>query len=254
MTEAVLYEMRGAVAVITINRPEARNAISRAVRDGIFAAFRRFEADPAAQIAILTGAGDRAFCAGMDLKEAAAEGRGVLPRGFLPLIGDTLEVTKPTIAAVNGAAIAGGWMLAQMCDLCVAAEHATFAITEAKVGRGTPWAAPLVHMLPQRVAMEILLTGDPVPARRLLELGYVNQVVPGDRLMEVTLALAERIAGNAPLTVRACRELVYLSQEMGRTAALRAARHLFQPVYMSEDAQEGPRAFAEKRKPVWKGR
>jgi enoyl-CoA hydratase len=254
MSDAVLYEMRGPVAVITINRPEARNAINRAVRDGLFAAFGRFEADAAAQVAILTGAGERAFCAGMDLKEAASEGRGVLPRGFLPLIGDTLEVSKPTIAAVNGFAMAGGWMLAQMCDLCVAAEHATFAITEAKVGRGTPWAAPLVHMLPQRVAMEILLTGDPVPARRLLELGYVNQVVPGERLMEAVQALAERIAANAPLTVRACRELVYLSQEMGRSAAMRAARHLFQPVYMSEDAQEGSRAFAEKRRPVWKGR
>ena len=254
MTEAVLYKMRGAVAIITINRPEARNAISRAVRDGIRAAFERFEADAAAQVAVLTGAGDRAFCAGMDLKEAAAESRGVLPRGFLPVIGETLEVTKPTIAAVNGFAMAGGWMLAQMCDLCIAAEHATFAITEAKVGRGTPWAAPLVGMLPQRVVMEILLTGDPISARRLHELGYVNQVVPGERLLEASLAMAERIAGNAPLTVRACRELVYLSQEMGRSAALRAARHLFTPVYMSEDAQEGPRAFAEKRKPVWKGR
>ena len=253
MTEAVLYKMRGAVAIITINRPEARNAISRAVRDGIRAAFERFEADAAAQVAVLTGAGDRAFCAGMDLKEAAAESRGVLPRGFLPVIGETLEVTKPTIAAVNGFAMAGGWMLAQMCDLCIAAEHATFAITEAKVGRGTPWAAPLVGMLPQRVVMEILLTGDPISARRLHELGYVNQVVPGERLLEASLAMAERIAGNAPLTVRACRELVYLSQEMGRSAALRAARHLFTPVYMSEDAQEGPRAFAEKRKPVWKG-
>jgi enoyl-CoA hydratase/carnithine racemase len=254
MTDAVLYEMRGAVAVVTINRPEARNAINRAVREGIFAAFERFEADPEAHVAILTGAGDRAFCAGMDLKEAATEGRGVMPHGFLPVIGDTIELTKPTIAAVNGAAMAGGWMFAQMCDLCVAAEHATFAITEAKVGRGTPWAAPLVGMLPQRVAMEILLTGDPVSARRLLELGYVNALVPGERLMEAAVALAERIAGNAPLTVRACRELVHMSQEMGRTAALRAARHLFRPVYMSEDAQEGPQAFAEKRPPVWKGR
>jgi enoyl-CoA hydratase/carnithine racemase len=252
--EAVLYEQRDAVAIITINRPEARNAIDRAVREGLFAAFARAEADPSVQVVVLTGAGDRAFCAGMDLKEAAAESRGVLPRGFLPVIGDTIEMTKPSIAAVNGFAMAGGWMFAQMCDLCIAAEHAVFAITEAKVGRGTPWAAPLVKMLPQRVAMEVLLTGDPISATRLHALGYVNQVVPGAQLMEAALALATRIAGNAPLTVRACRELVHLSQEMGTSAARRAARHLFQPVYASEDAQEGPRAFAEKRKPVWQGR
>jgi enoyl-CoA hydratase/carnithine racemase len=251
---AVLYETRDAVAIVTINRPEARNAIDRAVREGMFAAFARAEADDTVQVVVLTGAGDRAFCAGMDLKEAAAEGRGVMPRGFLPMIGDTIEMTKPSIAAVNGAAMAGGWMFAQMCDLCVAADHAVFAITEAKVGRGTPWAAPLIGMLPQRVAMEVLLTGDPIPAQRLHALGYVNQVVPGPQLMEAALALAGRIAGNAPLTVRACRELVHLSQEMGTSAARRAARHLFRPVYESEDAQEGPRAFAEKRKPVWRGR
>ena len=251
---AVLYEQRDAVAIVTINRPDARNAIDRAVREGLFAAFDRAEADASVQVVVLTGAGDRAFCAGMDLKEAAAEGRGVMPRGFLPVIGDTVEMTKPSIAAVNGFAMAGGWMFAQMCDLCLAAEHAVFAITEAKVGRGTPWAAPLVKMLPQRVAMEVLLTGDPIPAARLHALGYVNQVVPGPQLMDAALALATRIAGNAPLTVRACRELVHLSQEMGTSAARRAARHLFQPVYASEDAQEGPRAFAEKRPPVWKGR
>jgi enoyl-CoA hydratase/carnithine racemase len=251
---AILYETRDAVAIVTINRPEARNAIDRAVREGMFAAFARAEADDAIQVVVLTGAGDRAFCAGMDLKEAAAEGRGVMPRGFLPMIGDTIEMTKPSIAAVNGAAMAGGWMFAQMCDLCIAAENAVFAITEAKVGRGTPWAAPLIGMLPQRVAMEVLLTGDPISAQRLHALGYVNQVVPGAQLMEAALALANRIAANAPLTVRACRELVHLSQEMGTSAARRSARHLFRPVYESEDAQEGPRAFAEKRKPVWRGR
>src|SRR3712207_9158052 len=108
MSDAVLYEQRdGGIAIVTINRPEARNAINRAVREGIFAAMRRVEETPEVQVAILTGTGDRAFCAGMDLKEAAAEGRGVLPRGFLPVIGDTIEMTKPTIAAVNGVAMAG---------------------------------------------------------------------------------------------------------------------------------------------------
>jgi enoyl-CoA hydratase len=250
---AVLYEMHGAVAVITINRPDRSNAINSAVREGLFAAWENFEHNPAAKVAILTGAGEKAFCAGMDLKEARDTGMKIPPRGFFPVIGDGITVSKPTIAAVNGVAYAGGWLFAQQCDLCVAAEHATFAITEARVGRGTPWATPLIHMLPQRIVMELLLTADPLSARRLYELGYVNKVVAGERLLMEALALAERIVANAPLTVRACRETVYLATEMGRSAALRAAFNTFERVYLSEDAQEGPRAFAEKRTPDWKG-
>lgn len=254
MNEAILYELRGAVAIITINRPESRNAINRAVREGLTAAWQRFETDPAARVAILTGAGERAFCAGMDLKEASATGLKVPPRGYIPTLGDAIQVSKPTIAAVNGLAVAGGWLFAQMCDLCVAAEHASFAITEARVGRGTPWAAPLIHMLPQRIMMELLLTGEPMSAARLQQLGYVNDVVSPARLLPRSLELAERIAANAPLTVRAARALVYAATECGRSEALRAGDRLFEPVYLSEDAQEGPRAFAEKRPPVWRGR
>jgi enoyl-CoA hydratase len=142
-----------------------------------------------------------------------------------------------------------------MCDLCVASDHAQFGITEAKVGRGMPWAAPLAHMLPQRVMMELLLTGAPMTAQRAHELGYVNAVVPlAAAAAARALAMARTIAANAPLTVKAARELVYLSTEMGRSAALRAAYPLFESVYLSDDAQEGPRAFAEKRAPRWTGR
>lgn len=250
----VRYDLQGPVVLITIDRPDALNALNADVRAGLFEAFARFEADETALVAILTGAGDRAFCAGMDLKEAAQTGLGVPPPGFLPVIGQNLTVSKPTIAAVNGVALAGGWLLAQMCDLCVAADHARFGITEARVGRGMPWAAPLVHMVQQRALMELLLTGEPISAQRALEVGFVNHVVPAAELLPRCLALAERIAANAPLTVRAARELVYLSTEMGRSAAQRAATHLFDSVYRSEDAQEGPRAFREKRPPQWKGR
>jgi len=256
MAEPVLYEKRESIVVITINQPEKRNALSAAVRQGLRDAFQRFEDDDTASVAILTATGDKAFCAGMDLKEAAARNLKIPPKGAggVPVIGEDVMVSKPTIAAVNGVALAGGWLIAQMCDLCVAAEEALFGITEARVGRGTPWAAPLIHMLPQRVVMELLLTGQPLSAPRLYELGYVNRVVPRARLMEEALALASTIAANAPLTVRACRELVYLSTDMGRSAAVRAADRLFAPVYLSEDAQEGPKAFSEKRAPVWKGR
>ena len=251
---AVLYELRGPVAVITLNRPAQLNAINAEVRQGLYESFSRFEADAEAKVAILTGAGEKAYCAGMDLKEAAQTGLGVPPPGFLPIIGQSVHLTKPTVAAVNGVALAGGWLFAQMCDLCLAAEHASFGITEARVGRGMPWATPLVHMVQWRALMELLLTGEPIDARRALEIGFVNHVVPAAELMPRALELAGRIAANAPLTVRAAREMVYLATEMGRSAAQRTAAHLFESVYLSEDAQEGPRAFREKRKPNWKGR
>ncbi len=250
----VLFEAEGAVAIVTLNRPAQLNAINSGIRHGLAEAWKRFEQDDALKVAILTGSGERAFCAGMDLKEAAATGLRVPPRDFIPVLGDNIHVSKPVIAAVNGVAYAGGWLFAQMCDLCVASENASFAITEPKVGRGVPWATPLIHMLPQRIVMELLLTAKPLGAQRAYELGYVNVVVPPDRLRAAALELAQTIVSNAPLTVRAARELVYLSTEMGRSAALRAGRHLFEPVYLSEDAQEGPRAFAEKRQPNWKGR
>jgi len=254
MAEEILYENRGRVAVITINRPEARNAINQGVREGLTAAWARFAKDQNARAAILTGAGDKAFCAGADLKEMALKKLGSLPRNFLPTLNVNTQVTKPVIAAVNGVAYAGGWALVQMCDIVVASEAARFAITEAKVGRGMPWAVPLTHMIPQKVLLEILLTGDPITAQRAYEIGFVNHVVPAQQVMAKALELAETVAENAPLTVAAAKEMVYLATDMGRLAGLEAARHLFDHVYRSEDAQEGPQAFAEKRKPRWQGR
>lgn len=254
MADEILYENRGRVAVVTINRPESRNAINRGVREGLAAAWERFGKDAEARVAILTGAGDKAFCAGADLKEMAQTKLGSLPRNFMPTLNVNIHVTKPVIAAVNGVAYAGGWALVQMCDIVVASESARFAITEAKVGRGMPWAVPLTHMIPQKVLLEILLTGDPISAQRAYEIGFVNHVVPAEKLMTKALAIAATIAENAPLTVAAAKEMVYMATDTGRMAGLEAARHLFDYVYRSEDAQEGPRSFAEKRKPQWKGR
>jgi enoyl-CoA hydratase/carnithine racemase len=254
MAEEILYENRGRVAILTINRPEARNAINSGVREGLVVAWEHFEKDGEARVAILTGAGDKAFCAGADLKEMAQRKLGSLPRNFLPTPNVNIHVTKPVIAAVNGVAYAGGWALVQMCDIVVASETARFAITEAKVGRGMPWAVPLTHMIPQKVLLEILLTGDPITAQRAYEIGFVNHVVPAEQVMPKALEIAETIAENAPLTVAAAKEMVYMATDMGRLAGLEAARHLFDHVYRSEDAQEGPRAFAEKRKPHWRGR
>jgi enoyl-CoA hydratase len=254
MSDAVLFDARDdGIAVITLNRPEVRNALGKDIRLGLFAAWERFERDSALRVAILTGSGDKAFCAGGDLKEMTELRLKVPPRDMFPVPGDNIELTKPTIAAVNGVAFAGGWMIAQACDLCVASTRAQFAITEVKVGRSSPWAAPLIHMIPQRIMMEILLTGKPISAQRAYEVGLVNRLAEPDSLMGAALALAADILDGAPLSVRAARETVMLSTEMGRSAALRAARHATEYAYRSEDAQEGPQAFAEKRRPQWKG-
>jgi enoyl-CoA hydratase/carnithine racemase len=251
---AVTYELRGPVAWLTINRPEARNALDKAVRDGLLAGAERFNADDDARVLVLTGAGDKAFCAGGDLKEMADTALTVPPPDFVPQFGRTITVDKPTIAAVNGVAYAGGFLLAQSCDLCVAAEGARFAISEVKVGRGAPWAAPLPWLIPPRIAMQILLTGDPIDAARAREIGLVNEVVPAGELAEKTQRLAERIAANAPLSVLAAKKTVRLIAEHPLAEAYAEAERLWEPVYLSEDAQEGPAAFRDKRAPVWKGR
>jgi enoyl-CoA hydratase/carnithine racemase len=255
MNDAVIFDGRDdGIAIITLNRPEQRNALSRDIREGLFDAWDRFERDPALRIAILTGMGDKAFCAGGDLKEMMKTQMTVPPRDMFPVPGDTIELSKPTIAAVNGVAFAGGWMIAQACDLCVASTAAKFAVTEVKVGRSSPWAAPLIHMIPQRIMMEILLTGKPISAQRAYEIGLVNRLAEPGQVMDCALALAAEVLDGAPLSVRAARETVMLSTEMGRSAALQAARHASEHCYHSMDAQEGPTAFAEKRPPRWQGR
>ena len=254
MTEPVRYEVIRGVAWLTINRPEARNALSKAVREGLFDGVRRFNVDDEAKVLVLTGEGDRAFCAGGDLKEMADTTLQVPPPDFLPQFGRNIEVAKPTIAAVNGIAYAGGFLLAQNCDLCIAAESARFAVTEVKVGRGSPWAAPLSWLVPPRIAMQILLTGDPVTAQRAYEVGLVNEVVADADLRTTVQALAERIAANAPLSVMAAKRTAYLSAQFELADAYEQADRIWEPVYLSDDAQEGPASFRDKRPPVWTGR
>lgn len=251
--DAVTYRVTDGVAWLTIDRPQARNALSQAVRDGLWAGTRRFVTDDSAAVLVLTGAGDKAFCAGGDLKEMAQASLEIPPPDFLPQFGRNIDVDKPTIAAVNGVAYAGGFLLAQQCDLVVAAEHARFAVTEVKVGRGAPWAAPLSWLLPPRVALEILLTGDPLDAHRAAEVGLANRVVPATELHERTHELARGIAANAPLSVQAGKRTAYLSAHHDLAEAYKKAEELWVPVYRSRDAQEGPAAFRDKRAPVWKG-
>ena len=247
------YLRDNGVAWLTIERPEASNALSMAVRDGLWAGVRRFNSDHDAKVLVITGAGEKAFCAGGDLKEMAATGLEVPEPDFLPQFGRNIQVEKPTIAAVNGVAFAGGFLLAQMCDLVVAADSARFAVTEVKVGRGAPWAVPLPLLVGARAAMEILLTGDPIDAARAERLGFVNRVVPAADLRAEVQQLAERIAGNAPLSVLAAKKTVRLVAEHPLREAFEEAERLWEPVYLSQDAKEGPAAFRDKRAPEWKG-
>lgn len=249
----VTYEVTDGVAWLTIDRPEARNALSRAVREGLFDGVHRFNADDTAKVLVLTGSGEKAFCAGGDLKEMNDVALRVPPPDFLPQLGRNIDVPKPTIAAVNGIAYGGGFLLAQQCDLVVAAEHARFAVSEVRIGRGSPWAAPLSWLVPPRVAMKILLTGDPIGAAAAQGHGLVNDVVPAAELRGHTQRLAERIAANAPLSVLAAKRTVYLSASHTRAEAYERAEEIWEPVYLSQDAQEGPLSFREKRAPVWQG-
>ena len=249
----VTYEVRNGVAWLTINRPEARNSLNKAVRDGLFDGLRTFNGDDEAKVLVLTGAGDKAFCAGGDLKEMSSEGLTVPPVDFVPQFGRNITVDKPTIAAVNGVAFAGGFLLAQTCDLCVASSTAQFAITEVKVGRGSPWAAPLPLMIPRRIAMELVLTGAPLSAARAHQIGFVNRLAEPTELVAVTQALAEQIAGNAPLSVAAGKQTAVLTAEHPLSEAFERAEALWEPVYLSADAQEGMQAFKDKRPAQWRG-
>lgn len=261
MDDKVLVEQRGHVLVVTLNRPQARNAIDHDVCVGVGEAVERAEADPEIRVLVLTGTGELAFCAGADLK-AIARGERILPRGkehwgFGGFVNHF--TSKPTIAAVNGMALGGGTELVLACDLAVAVEGASFGLPEVKRGliAGAGGAFRIGRQVPPKLAMELLLTGRPLPAPDALRWGLINRVVPAGGALAGALELAEEIAANAPLSVQASKRLSYGVGSAGRTdeqlfweltdAELTA-------ILKTEDAVEGPTAFAEKRAPIWKAR
>jgi len=252
--ELVLFERRGNVALLTLNRPEARNAISPEVSQAMAAALDEIEADPALRVVVLTGSGE-VFSAGADLK-VVAQGRGMdIARGKGGFAGvATRDFPKPLIAAVNGPALAGGFEIVLSCDLVVAADTAKFGIPEAK--RGLMAAAGGLIRLPKRVslaiALELAMTGDPIDANRALDLGLVNRVVPAGRVLDEAFALAETIGENSPIAVRLSRQLVREAAELPEADGWRRTNELAVEIFASGDAVEGATAFAEKRKPVWK--
>jgi enoyl-CoA hydratase/carnithine racemase len=251
--DVLLYELRDEVAWLTLNRPQARNALNEALREALRESFARFAADPGARVAILRGAGP-SFCAGADLKEMAASELRIPPPGWIPHLQREASIDKPVIAAVQGSALAGGFLLAQMADLCVAAEDAQFGISEARWGRGAPWAAPLPSMIGSRAALELLIVAQPISARRAYELGLVNRVVPAAELDDAAAELAAAIVANAPLSVAAGKRMVREIVGLPLEQAFAHADEIYAAAYLSEDAQEGPRAFGERRAPRWQGR
>jgi enoyl-CoA hydratase len=250
--EVVLTERRGRILIVTINRPEARNAADAAVSHGLAAAMDTLDGDPGLTVGILTGAGGT-FCAGMDLK-AFARGENVAVKGRGLGFTESPPVT-PLIAAVEGYALAGGTELALATDLIVAARDAVFGIPEVK--RGLVAAGGGLLRLPQRipyaVAMELALTGDPLPAGRAHELGLVNVLAEPGQALQDAIALAERIAANGPLAVAATKRVITESRGWSPQDQWREQARIIKPVFTSADAREGAVAFAEKRPPNWTG-
>ena len=251
--DVVSAETDGPVMIITINRPEARNAVNAAVARGVAAALDRLEASRELQAAVITGAGGT-FCAGMDLKGfLAGENPTEGGRGFGGIV--TRPPAKPVIAAVEGYALAGGFEIALACDLIVASEAASFGLPE--VTRGLVAAAGGLVRLPARIpyhlAMEIALTGDRFPASRLYEAGLVSRLVPAGEAVAEARKLAARIAGNAPLALAASKRIIVESADWPASEVFDRQNDISGPVFTSADAIEGAAAFAEKRAPVWRG-
>lgn len=260
IAEGLLYSVGAdGIAEVKIDRPEKRNAMSVAVFNGLTEAWRRINADDNVRVAILTSTDCGTFCAGMDLKEATElrkrDGRDITSYIDDPFQREMLKVRVPLIAAMTGNFTAGGMMLSLNCDLRVGLAGTSGGIAEVKVGRGSPWGVPLLWMLPQAVLMEMKLIGKPIAIERLQALGFVNVVEDTpDAVRATARAIATEIASNAPLSVRAAKAAVLAAAAEGSEAGFKKAMEIYSEVYASQDAIEGMASFAEKRKPVWKGK
>jgi enoyl-CoA hydratase/carnithine racemase len=254
----VLVERRGHIGVVTLNRPEVRNVVDGEVAALVEGALDEFDADDDVFVVVLTGAGDKAFCAGLDLRAFAKQG----PRG--PYFTDRggfcgvtqREFTKPLVVAANGAALGGGMEIVLAADCVVADEKAQFGLPEPKIGlmAGAGGAIRLGRHVPRAIALEMVMTGDPISARRAYEVGLVNDVAAAGTALDGALAIAERIAAASPVSARVSRRLLLQTLKTSETEAWRLSMEAAREVLRSEDSREGQRAFAERRTPAWTGR
>ncbi|MCH7699363.1 MAG: enoyl-CoA hydratase/isomerase family protein [Chloroflexi bacterium] len=255
LPDTILYEQRDHIAIITINRPDSMNALTVEMLGALDRAFEEVVENDDVWVAILTGAGEKAFSSGMDLKEAIPALTSGDQLGYTdPTKRQFSEVYKPIICAVNGFCIAGGMEMLEGTDLRIAAEHATFGLGEVRWGiiptGGTHIRLP--RQIPWAVAMELLLTGKQLDAKRAYDIGLINQIVPADKLMPVALELAKEICKNGPLAVRTAKEIAV--RALGLEEGFALERKMGERVMQSEDAKEGPRAFLEKRPPKFTGK
>ena len=262
---SILFEKRERIVLITINRPQAMNALDEETRGRLNQAWIDFRDDPDLWVAVITGAGDKAFCAGADLKGVAEYYRSLTPiqrrlkSETEPGVGGitrNLEVYKPIIAAINGYCLAGGLELALACDIRIASENASFGLTEVSRGiiPGAGGTQRLPRLIPPAKALEMILAAQRIDAWEAERIGLVNSVVPLEDLLPEAMGMAEKICRNAPLAVQAAKEAVYRGLEMPLAEGLRLEQLLAEPVRQTEDAQEGPLAFTEKRSPRFKGK
>ena len=257
MADEVLVEVADRVATITLNRPDAMNAINRELGAGLAEALRRVDQDDDIRVAILTGNG-RAFCAGADLRGGSPGSRGNAPGDFLATPTPRVwadAISKPVIAAVNGYALGGGFEIAMHCDLLIASEAASFALPEITLGfyplAGAPMRLP--RAIPRAFANEMMFLGQRIDAETALKYGIVSRVVPADQLLETANEMATTIAGYAPVAVRGMKEITYAQEDMTIAQATRFDAALRWVVGQTEDSKEGARAFGEKRKPNFTG-
>ena len=263
-SDTLRVQVSDGVAVLTLNRPESMNALNRELASALIEAFERVRDDDSIRVAVLTGTG-RAFCAGADMKERATTGAGSgglsagVPQEFFasPPVQTayTVDTRKPMIAAVNGHCLGGGLELALACDIRIAAEGVRFGLPEITRGFFPGGGGPvrLPRVVPRALAMDMLLTGEPIDAETALRNGLVSRVVPAGDLESTALGIARRIAGFAPLAVRAAREVVHATDAMPLAQALRFSASLRWIIGQTADAEEGPRAFAEGREPQFRG-